>query len=359
MDASAAQDQHSGAASADLTSRRSLVLVAGPPASGTSLLAGILQQLGFHVPPPEMPADEANARGVAESRWVVDFHSRLMRQSGVTVSDARPSSWARLAPVALRPELEGELRRWLKKRFNDADHVLVKDPRLPWFLPLWRRCADELGVSPRFVTTLRHPAHLLQSETRSYGSWHGEISRIAAWLNQMLFTERATRDMPRAYVRYREVVDDWPQVVARLADELDLLAIRQASASSMRRAEQFVDPALSRSRGDWGDRDVPPELRQQAGEAWALLLRIADGDGDSEDLRREFDAARARYVAMYENAEAVARSSILAGQKRARRSGDRQHTAIVRMAERVPTKYRRRVPPRLRARLARVLGRTA
>ena len=73
---------------------RSLVLVAGSGRSGTSLFSGILQRLGCHVPQPEVPADATNPRGFAESQWVVDFHTRLLRAARVQVSDARPAAWA-------------------------------------------------------------------------------------------------------------------------------------------------------------------------------------------------------------------------------------------------------------------------
>ena len=73
-----------------MTTQRSLVLVAGSGRSGTSLFTGILQRLGFLVPQPEVPADETNPRGFAESQWVVDFHTKLLREARVQVADARP-----------------------------------------------------------------------------------------------------------------------------------------------------------------------------------------------------------------------------------------------------------------------------
>src|SRR6187551_1817386 len=140
---------------------RSLVLVAGSGRSGTSLFSGILQRLGYHVPQPEVPADSTNPRGFAESQWVVDFHTRLLMKAGVQVSDARPAAWGATADVALDEAVHGELARWLGKQFRSSDHVLVKDPRLCWFLPLWKRCAEEAGASPRFATLLRHPAAVI------------------------------------------------------------------------------------------------------------------------------------------------------------------------------------------------------
>ena len=77
------------------------MVVAGSGRSGTSLFSGVLQRLGYHVPQPEVPADPTNPRGFAESQWVVDFHTRLLRAAGVQVSDARP------ARVVARPRRSG------------------------------------------------------------------------------------------------------------------------------------------------------------------------------------------------------------------------------------------------------------
>src|SRR5829696_9834295 len=154
--------------------QRALVLVAGSGRSGTSLFTGILQRLGFHVPQPEVPADETNPRGFAESQWVVDFHTRLLKKAAVQVSDARPTAWARVAELTLDSQLGEELRTWLGAQFKEADHLIVKDPRLSWFLPLWRRCAEALAVSPRCATVLRHPAAVVDSKQRFYGDWQSD-----------------------------------------------------------------------------------------------------------------------------------------------------------------------------------------
>ena len=132
--------------------RRSLVLVAGSGRSGTSLFTGILQRLGFHVPRPEVPADNTNPKGFAESQWVVDFHTAALRRAGVQVSDARPTAWAHMAQVVVEDEMVEKLRHWLDSQFKEADHLIIKDPRLSWFLPLWTRSAEDFGVTPRLAT---------------------------------------------------------------------------------------------------------------------------------------------------------------------------------------------------------------
>jgi hypothetical protein len=330
---------------------RSLVLVAGSGRSGTSLFTGILQRLGFLVPQPEVPADTTNPRGFAESQWVVDFHTRLLDRAGVQVADAQPGAWARTADVGLDEEVRRELRRWLAGRYREADHVAIKDPRLSWFLPLWRRCADDAGVVPRVVTVLRHPAAVIHSKQRSYGAWQGDVSRTAGWVNQTLFTERATREGPRLFVRYDDLLEDWTKVVARAGDSLDLAAVRDAPATSMRRVHEFVDRGLSRSRPEWDGFEIPAPLRELADEVWELVARLADGDDPG--IAGRLDAARAAYLSLYEDAEAIAQSTIQA----ARRRQPVRAAAAPAAIRRIPRRYRHRVPQRWRALALRALRR--
>jgi hypothetical protein len=331
---------------------RSLVLVAGSGRSGTSLLSGILQRLGYTVPAPEVPADDTNPRGFAESQWVVDFHTRLLERAGVQVADARPGAWASTARVGLEPEVTAELRSWLKRQLADFEHLVVKDPRISWFLPLWRRCAEELGAAPRFVTMLRHPAAVIDSKQRWYGGDQGTIARTAGWMNQTLFTERATREAPRVFIRYDDLLEDWTRALDRATEALDLGLVRQASTPALRTVHDFVDRDLQRSRGQWDGLAVPDPLREQADRLWELVCRLA---GDEDGLAERFDELRAAYTTLYAEAEAMAHSSIAAARKPPSAPSGSLPPVAVALIRRVPRRYRRRIPHHLRARLLRLL----
>jgi hypothetical protein len=339
-----AQDSAAAERPARRQTDRSLVLVAGSGRSGTSLFSGILQRLGYFVPKPEVPADQTNPRGFAESQWVVDFHTRLLLRARVETSDARPAAWSLTADVALQGAAHEELSKWLGKQLRSSDHVIIKDPRLSWFLPLWRRCAEEAGVTPRFATVLRHPAAVVNSKQRYYGGWQSDVSRTAGWLNQTLFTERATRDGHRIFVRYEDLLDDWPRVVGRVGERLDLSVIRDAPAASIVSIHEFVDRGLSRSRATWDDLSVPEALRGQVDAVWDLISKLAEEEGpDPDAVIQELEAARAAYISLYEDAEAIAQSSIAAGSKEGKPKG-KVGGVVVRAAGRVPRGYREKIP---------------
>lgn len=344
---------------------RTLVLVAGSGRSGTSLFSGILQRLGYTVAEPEVPADATNPRGFAESQWVVDLHSRLLARAHVQTADARPEAWAEMARVGLDEGTRRQLREWLAQQFAGCDDLIVKDPRLSWFLPLWRSCAHDVGARPVFVTMLRHPAAVIDSKTRWYGGAQGEAGRAAGWVNQTLFTERATRESPRVFVRYDDLLDDWTRAVARAGRILDLALVRDAPAAAIRDVHSFVDRSLSRSRAEWTDQRLPGPLRAQADEIWALVSQLADDAATpsaSDATGERLDAVRAAYIGFYAEAEAVAQSSIAAAGRSAARAATARAAASSRLPRpalwlirRVPVRWRRRVPTRVRHGLVRVL----
>ncbi len=336
--------------------QRRLVLVVGVGRSGTSLLTGVLGQLGFHVPQPEVRADDTNPRGFSEPRWAVDFHTDLLQKRRVTVNDARPAAWHSTGDAAEDPAVRGALHTWLEGQMNEAGTVVVKDPRTGWFLPLWTACSAELGVEARFVTMLRHPAEILASATKSYGTWQTPASRVAAWINITLETERATRGKRRAFVRYTDLLEDWPREVNRLSDRLDLPTLAGVDRESSPAVEGFVDPTLHRNRLDWDRFDVPARVRDMAESVWLELQPLADPDGDTPELHARLDAARAAYAELYKEAEDIAQSSVTAAKPRkkpakAKATGPKAPPSLrVRVARRVPAPLRRRVRRALRRR---------
>jgi hypothetical protein len=335
-------------------SPRSLLLVVGSGRSGTSTFSGVLQRLGYHVPQPEVTPDSSNPRGFAESKWVVDFHHRLLKTARVTPADARPDAWAATGAAA-DDAAAAELTGFLRKQFGMSDHVLIKDPRLVWFLPLWRRVAADLAITPRCVTMLRHPASVIASASRHYGGWQGEVSRAAGWVNVTLYAERATRDGLRAFIRYEDLLDDWPRAIARVGDSLQLSVISAAPSGSIREADSFIDRTLSRP-ASWSDVALPAVLQDQADEVWQLLKELA-GKSDataSPDLLARFDAAREDYVTYYRTCAAVAESSIVASIKG---NQGRSSAGLERIAARLlPDRHRRRIPLRWRRVILAALG---
>jgi hypothetical protein len=291
-----------------------LLLVAGSGRSGTSLFSSVVGNLGFHVPRPWVKPDDSNPRGFGEPQWVVDKHIKLLRQANVHASDARPTAWADAAKICLDEQVSTEVRLWLGEQFSSHDQVLIKDPRLLWFLPLWRRIGEELDATVHVVTMLRHPAEVVRSKLHWYQNMTlFDANRAAGWLNTMLFTERATRDYRRAFIRFEDLLEDWTQPIARVSSQLEVPTLVNARAREQLSADDLVDSSLHRSKATWEDLDVPKGLIYLTEQVWEELLSLADPEaaGDEAVLDR-LDAHREEYVSYYRHAEHVAQSTTLA-----------------------------------------------
>lgn len=288
---------------------RTVVLVVGSGRSGTSTAVGALRRLGVHVPQPEVPPDITNPRGFSEPQWAVDFHNRLLGSARVQNGDARPQAWHRTARIAARPAARAELHEWLEQQFALADEIVVKDPRMAWFLPLWRDVAAQSGARTAVVTMLRHPAEVIGSKDRYYNRGGAQQHLLAGWVNMMTRTEHLTRDMDRVVVSYDELIRDWRTPFDHVGRVCGVAAVRRATVSQRREVDRFIDPDLRRVHLTWQDVRVTEELRGMASAVWDLIDRMTDPAGDNDEVRRRLDETRAAFAAYYAGEEALAQSS--------------------------------------------------
>jgi hypothetical protein len=211
-----------------------------------------------------------------------------------------------------------ELGSWLSVQFVGVDNLVVKDPRLDWFVPLWLRCSEDLGADASFATMLRHPAEMVESARRSYGEWQTDASRAASWLNVTLYGEYATRGARRAFVRYDDLVHDWAREISRAGELLGLGRLAEIDPSAFPQIDEFVDPALRRAKVDWDGVRVPSPLREMLEDVWQTASRLVEPGGDGAETHAALDAARAAYGRLYAEAEAIAQSSVIAVKPRSR-----------------------------------------
>lgn len=302
---------------------RSLLLVAGSGRSGTSLLAGLAGRLGFQIPVPEVNANASNPRGFGEPRWAVDFHNELLKSVNVSAEDGRPEAWVGTAKVATRPRPQQRLASWLDEQFTSSDRVVVKDPRLAWFLDLYLEVAPQVSVDISVITMLRHPAESIRSRELAYGSGSNATTRTAGWLNMMLGTELHTRNLPRAIVRYDDLLKDWRSALAEAERGLPFGLVSTASDSQLDEAADLVDASLRRAAPDWSELGLPLDVQELA-EATHLALGAMAGRVAEPGSTLALDELRDRYARVYENAESLASSSLRAARVEERRRVARQ-----------------------------------
>ena len=200
--------------------QRQVLLVLGMHRSGTSATAGMLARLGAAAPATPIPGNAFNVRGYFESAPLNALHERLLAEAGSAWHDWGPLDGGRIAAAA-DGGAETALAGVFAAEYGDAPLVVLKDPRICRFVPLWRGVLARLGARPKAVIPLRHPLEVARSLERRDGMPLEKA--LLVWLRHSVDAEAATRDLPRCFFGYDELLADWEAVARRLAAELGLV----------------------------------------------------------------------------------------------------------------------------------------
>lgn len=221
-----------------------------------------------------MAADAENPAGYWESVAFCEFHDRLLHAVGT-----RWDAFTMLAPDRLRSAMSDglgeECRRVLRTEFGDSPRFVLKDPRICRFVPFWLRILEVEGIMPAAVLVLRSPSEVARS-LAARNEFEPELS-LLIWLRHVLDAESDTRAIRRTFVRYHDVLESWPSVVDRLAQDLQSSWPARAAADAAD-IDRFVNLSLCHHGGNPYAEDVAPMLADWTRRAWDALGWLHERD---------------------------------------------------------------------------------
>ena len=262
------------------------LFVIGVQRSGTSALARVLSLCGGTLPAGLAGADASNPLGFWEPRASIRINYTILRRHGSVWFDP-----------TLRLQEEGafdagekaaciaEIRAFLTT-LPAAPLVVIKDLQITVLSGMWFEAARLAGFDIAAVIAVRHP----QEVTASLAALNRTSPELASalWLKANLLAERHTRGLPRVFVEYANLLDDWRREIKRISAALAIdLNTRDEGA-----IEEFLEPDLHRQR------DCGP-VTEPFGTDWisavyeALRAGARDEPWDQSELDRVFEAYRA------------------------------------------------------------------
>jgi len=269
-----------------------VILVAGMHRTGSSALSGVLNRLGAAAPGELLPPSEDNRKGYFENKRIRAFHDWLLAELGSRWDDPLPLNQECLhSPNVLAATRK--LRALFLDEFGDRPLVLVKDPRLCRLLPVWIAALEGIGRTIAAIFPCRYPLDVAASLQR-----RDSLSRahaLSLWLQHVLTAEHETRKLPRSFVIYDDLLQDWrsvvkktartlglawPQEIARVADEIDAFL-----SIELRHHQSMQDASLAHD-----------SLERFCLQAWDALKILSAGESDEvlstlDDVGREFHGA--------------------------------------------------------------------
>jgi hypothetical protein len=205
---------------------REVVLISGMHRSGTSAFTRVCNLLGGALPHPLVEASLGNELGHWEPAEVVAMNDRALLAAGSNVNSVFPvsSAWLK-SPLA--GAFTKEVETYVSGLGNAPQTWFIKDPRISVLAGLWRKGVQRAGVEPRFVIAFRNPwevaASLCARQLHYFPDEVWPMERgLALWLNYMLTIEAKSRGLPRSFISYEGLLQNWPEETARVYRQLAL-----------------------------------------------------------------------------------------------------------------------------------------
>jgi hypothetical protein len=231
------------AAQSGTDGRRPVALfVLGFARSGTSALTRVLSLCGAALPHRLLGATAHHPAGFWEPRLTTYINGTILRRHGSAgfdptlrlQQDGAFDATERAACIA-------KMRAFFTT-LPAAPLVVIKDPKITALSGMWIEAARQSGFDPVAVIAVRHPDEAVKSITadaRTSPEFGG-----ALWLKYSLLAERETRGLPRVFVEYANLMDDWRREVKRISSALaGDLDTRDEGA-----IEEFLAPGLRHHR---------------------------------------------------------------------------------------------------------------
>jgi hypothetical protein len=261
-----------------LAARRTCILVLGMHRSGTSATTRVLNLLGGALPAQLLSATPNNLRGHWEPTAIVRLHDETLQAIGSSWDDFRALD-EQLFFGPARTAFKQRLQRTLSREYGESPTFVVKDPRVCRLLPCWIEALDEIGIDARAVFPLRNPRDVIQSlaardrMTPTYG--------YLLWARHVLDAEKYSRDIPRAFFLYEQLLTDWRTCVEQLSAVTNLVLPTDPLITS--EIDKFLSPELTHHRSSIEQLRQDPATPPFVPDIYQNLLGYVTSDRETED----------------------------------------------------------------------------
>jgi hypothetical protein len=203
-----------------MNGRKDLIFILGLGRSGTSALARILSLCGCVLPQALTGPADANPSGYWEPLDALKLNDEFLLRHGATYFDPTLRLQGELSFT--RGETDryiGQIRAFLGQ-CPSGSPLVIKDPRITVLFDFWLQAARAEGFDVKVIVSIRRP----QEVAASLAAWVEASEELwhALWLKYNLLAEVHSRSLPRVFVEYSSLLEDWRLQVARISRSLDV-----------------------------------------------------------------------------------------------------------------------------------------
>jgi hypothetical protein len=205
----------------EMVTRPTVLFVLGMPRSGTAALTRVLSLCGATLPDGMIGGRPANPSGFWEPRKTFHLNGTILHRHGSSMWDP-----------TLRLQQEGAFSAEEKTQYTTkiqaflntlpaAPVIVIKDLQITALPGIWFNAAQQTGFDTAAIIALRHPQEVIASLTKMAPKAPPELS-AALWLKYTLLAEKHTCGLPRVFVEYPNLLDNWHLEVKRISAALNI-----------------------------------------------------------------------------------------------------------------------------------------
>ena len=197
--------------------RKRIFFIAGMHRSGTSFLTQALSFMGLDLPISIQPGAPDNPKGHFESFNIAQFHGRLLHEIGSSwdTFSPPPKSWFS-SEYAEKSILK--LSHMILSEFPGNGPILLKDPRISLFLPLWKDVVNRMKFDDFYIIPIRNPLDIAASLDK-----RNKISQDRAlliFLNYLFSAEKHSRGEKRSLVEFPQWTQEFKVTINKFESDL-------------------------------------------------------------------------------------------------------------------------------------------
>lgn len=240
------------------TKRCKAICILGMHRSGTSAIAGAINQLGVYFGNPDdmMTPLAENPEGFWERHDLVYIHDTILHKL--------KREWDCAIPLPVQWHFSAEMRSdWIelnnliKKEFIDHACWGWKDPRTALLMDIWKDILKNLNIELNCIYVYRNPIDVANSLAKRDSFPHEKSYGI--WMNYNLAAINATIGLPVVFLSYESFLQDCQSELKRCADLLNIPWPEQ-DLELKKMLKRLIRPDLCHSSCDKNDlegRGVP------------------------------------------------------------------------------------------------------
>lgn len=268
---------------------RRIFFILGGHRSGTSYLAQALSFLGLELPDSIQPGAPDNPKGHFESLKITKFHDELLNKLNASweTFSSIPADWFSSADAENAIQ---ELAEIVKREFPGTDPIVLKDPRLVLFLPLWEKFAASEGLDAFYIVPLRHPlavAASLQKRNRI-----GVSRSCLIWMNYAFNAEKYTRTKQRSFIHFPDWSRDPGLTIEKIEHDLGTEFPNRNKQNLARIKNEFEQGLVHHAFDDHEGRDNA--IGRLCLKAYEIFLELIKDPSNASTLS-EIDEVKAQF----------------------------------------------------------------